>query len=843
MNPADDTTFQCRTPAAPLPAAAPAEDPLVAELAEEMGRRWRQGDHVLTEAFLERRPELRRRPADALGLIYEEVCLRQQHGLPVVVEELCGRFPQWGAQLELMLECHELFEAPAAAPDFPRAGDTVAGYQLLSPLGAGAGGRVFLARQPTLADRPVVVKLTSLQGHEHLRLARLQHTYIVPLYTAHDEPARNLRLLCMPYFGGAALDQVLRSLADSPYGQRTGDSLLGVLRDAGVQPAGPAEPVLRRLSYVQALCWIGACLAEALDYAHEGGLLHLDLKPSNVLIAADGQPMLLDFHLARAPLRPGERPEGIGGTYGYMPPEQEAALAAVGRGDPVPAAVDHRADVFGLGAVLYEALGGQLPFVPRQSAPLYRRNGQVSVGLSDILEKCLAPHPADRYPTAAALAEDLRRHLADQPLAGVRNRSWAERLGKWRRRRPAAFRTLLLLAVLVGALAALATGALSHWNHVVLDIRRALEEGHQLWAKEGRYEQALGQLRHGLQVAQSLPFQDDLRERLDEEIGRAIEAQAVAQRREQVRQLHALAEQVRVLAGAEALPAGQRAALEARCREFWDRRRQIRDWFAASPAPGAAEDLIDLALFAAELRLRAAPRGQEATARRQYLADLDEAEALFGPGAVLDRQRRQQRRALGLPAPESPPVPARTAWEHFTLGRLALQEGDLAAAQEHLRQARRTLRDGFWPNYYSGLCADRAGQPDLAVAAFGVCIGAQPRAAAAYHNRALAYTALGRRDEAVDDYSRALELDPSLAASALNRGMLRYEAKDYAGAEADLRRALEAGADPAAAHYDLALVYHAQADDARTRAELRAALAAAPGHADARRLLDRLGAR
>ena len=97
--------------------------------------------------------------------------------------------------------------------------------------------------------------------------------------------------------------------------------------------------------YVEAVCWIGACLADALHYAHERGLVHLDLKPANVLLAADGQPMLLDFHLAQPPLRPdGPPPEWLGGTPAYMAPEQQEALAAVRQGRPVPAAVDGRAD-------------------------------------------------------------------------------------------------------------------------------------------------------------------------------------------------------------------------------------------------------------------------------------------------------------------------------------------------------------------------------------------------------------------------------------------------------------------------------------------------------------------
>ncbi len=121
----------------------------------------------------------------------------------------------------------------------------------------------------------------------------------------------------------------------------------------------PVTPFLGQASYEQAICWLGACLAEALKYAHERGLVHLDLKPSNVLLTADRQPMLLDFHLAQEALEPGARGIHFGGTPGYMSPEQAQAIAAIRQHGTVTDTIDGRSDIYSLGLVLYEALGGQ----------------------------------------------------------------------------------------------------------------------------------------------------------------------------------------------------------------------------------------------------------------------------------------------------------------------------------------------------------------------------------------------------------------------------------------------------------------------------------------------------
>jgi serine/threonine protein kinase/Flp pilus assembly protein TadD len=815
-------------------------DSLVQRLVEDMGRRWREGERPRAEEYLARWPELRDQAGAALELIYEEFCLRREHGDDVPAEEIYRRFPQWQAELAVLLDCHRVLAPALAAPRFPTAGEALGDFRLVAELGRGAAGRVFLATQAALADRPVVLKLVPLAGREHLTLARLQHTHIVPLYAVQDEPARNLRLLCMPYFGGVTLGQLLHALRGRAPAHRTGADILAVLRQPGAEgrvrlpAASPAAEELAGPSYTRAVCWIGACLAEALHHAHRRDLVHLDLKPSNVLLAADGQPMLLDFHLARAPLRAGgPPPEWLGGTPAYMAPEQDAALAAVRTGQPIPANVDGQADVYGLGLLLYEALGGTLPAPVRSPGrALCRRNPRVSVGLADVLNRALAADPRHRYPTAAALAEDLRRHLADLPLRGAANHP-AERWRKWRRRVPFG-QPLLLVTMAVVLLGAPYIYSLTHRHKQILS---AQGEGREHLAR-GQFAEARGAFQRGLALVSDLPIDFGLTDELNRQL-------RLAERGDATIQLHAFAEQVRPLYGAEGVPRPAASAVAAHCKLFWERRDLIAERLTPAPAPGLGgqvqTDMLDVVLVWTDLRLRLT-RGERAPiARREALALLDEAEALFGPSCVLDRERRDCATALGEKPPPATAPPPRTAWEHYALGRALLRAGELEAAEGHLEQALDPEPPSPWPHYHHGLCAYRLHKFDAAAVDFTFCVALVPGSAWCFYNRALAFTARGGLDDlALRDFDRALQLDADLAPAALNRGLLHYRRKEYPAALEDLGRARDHGADRAVVAYDMALVHRDLGDRAATVDCLREALEHDPAHRDARALLDSL---
>jgi tetratricopeptide (TPR) repeat protein len=770
------------------PASPAGLEALVPRLAEELSAAWRQGRRVCAEEFLTRHPELLASPQAAAQLIYEEICQREEAGEEHAAAEVVARFPQWREELALLLDAHRLLQRPElAGPVFPEVGQTLGNVRLIRELGRGAKGRVFLAVQPSLANRYLVVKVTPCDGQEHLTLAGLLHTFIVPLYTRRDFPERHLRALSMPYLGGATLGQVLAGLRDRPLTRRTGADLVRAL-DRLQQPnpvpslpkRSPFRDFFTQSGYVEAVCGLAECIGDGLQYAHERDLLHLDVKPSNVLLAADGQPMLLDFHLARPPLRRGQPvPEWFGGTPDYMSPEQLEVLEAVRQRRPVPCDVGPRSDVYALGLLLYEALGGAVPVRGAVPGPLHECNPHVSRGLSDLVHRCLAASPADRYPSAGAVVADLRRHREYRPLRGVRD-SWPERWRKWRRRSPhALLRNLLLVLagfLLVGVMYLgylVRADRLDKGRAALADGRRQLAQQHD--------EDAEKTLKEGLDAVRFLPGAVDLANQLADEAHRAGWTGFA-------HQVHVEAERARFQYGSASLGPGDVGGVLATCRQLWDCRGEALDRSRVYLGPETQDrlrtDLLDLALFWADQRARLATREPDpAAARAEVFRVLEEAEATFGASPAVARQRQACALALGdqataeAAARQAALLQPRTAWDHYLLGRSLFTAGDLKRAAEELARAADLKPDGFWPHFEQGRCLYRLGRYDRAAEAFRVCIALAPDSADSFYQLARAEAEAGRAEEAIHDYGRALERNPGLSEAAHNRDVLRNRPK------------------------------------------------------------------
>jgi TolB-like protein/Tfp pilus assembly protein PilF len=275
-------------------------------------------------------------------------------------------------------------------------GRRIGNCELLDEIARGGMGIVYRARQLT-AGRLVAVKvllpqLLNVPGmlqrfrNEAQAVAQLDHPGILPIYEVGDHDG--LPFFSMKFAEGSALDRRLPSLQ----GDWTGIATVMVK------------------------------VAHAIEHAHERGILHRDLKPANILFDARGEPMVADFGLAkfRALDRALTLPATALGSPNYMAPEQISAQF----GEIGPAC-----DVYSLGAVLYELLTGRPPIlgkdaldtmrlVPTQQAESgVRTRPDVPVGLDAIAMKCLAKHPADRYASAKALAEDIQRYLDGVPIA------------------------------------------------------------------------------------------------------------------------------------------------------------------------------------------------------------------------------------------------------------------------------------------------------------------------------------------------------------------------------------------------------------------------------------------
>jgi serine/threonine protein kinase len=333
-----------------------------------------------------------------------------------------GEEPAWG----------DLPTCPAPAQDnsgLPAPGQRLGDFELLAELGRGAFGRVFLARQGSL-NREVALKVSANQGGEARALARLEHASIVRVYDETVDWERHLRLVWMQYVPGTSLEQVIRRLAGQAPPLRNGRAILEAVAGLSPRPALPDLAELRNLcrledsDYVEAVCWLGARLAEALAHAHGRGVLHRDVKPANILVGPSGWPLLADFNLA-VQLHPIDGPgaEPVGGSLAYMAPEHLDAFAGVAP----PEAIDARSDIYSLGVVLFELLTGTHPFPepPRRDVPPaealahladVRRRRVPSVReiepdvpplLDRIVRRCLDPDPRSRYGSAAELASAL----------------------------------------------------------------------------------------------------------------------------------------------------------------------------------------------------------------------------------------------------------------------------------------------------------------------------------------------------------------------------------------------------------------------------------------------------
>ena len=696
--------------------------------------------------------------------------------------------------------------------DLPEVGAEFLGFHLVEELGCGAFGRVFLARQGDLAGRLVALKVGTGLFTESQKLAQLQHTNIVPVYSVHQ--ARHVQAVCMPFFGRTTLGSVLTGLRGHPTLPASGDVLLSTVQQrasatradsraaTGATPAStesdPAvEPaawgMVKRLSYPNAVAWVGAQLAAGLAHAHQRGILHRDLKPANVLLTDDGVPMLLDFNLAEDTKVQGQLGgAAIGGTLPYMAPEQMSAFARLG-GRP-----DARSDVYSLGVMLHELLTGQRPFPEPEKGPLRevvellladrRRevpsaraaNPAVPSAVDAVVRKCLAFDPAARYPSAADLQEDLERHLANRPLRHAREPFGRERARKWVARHPRACSSATIAVVAAVLLAAVAAGgfyarersrafearsALQEHRAELRSLQAALDDRNRL---AGRTDEALDRCRAVLgRYGISADGPGDAWER-GTLVRYLSDADRLALRGDAGEVFYLMARSASI-----------RAQLTADPAERADLVRRAEAWTAAAERYGG--DRLPRALAAQKADL-ASLRGDTAAERA---------------GAEAARTTS----------------PA-TARDHYLVGAWYTQHGRHRDALPFLRTATQMEPEDFTAWFVRGTCHLALEQPELAALCFGSCVAVDKDFAPAWLNRGVAYSRLRFFPEACSDFDRALRLDPNLTEARVQRAKARESLHDLPGAIADMTLALEDGGAPTRLYFIRARLRDAAGDKA-----------------------------
>jgi len=417
-------------------------------LASEIIARSGDSDNFDAGSILKNHPELAQYRSVVVDLAYEEFCRRVDAGESADPQEFARRFPDVAQSLLKVLEVHQYLDhhpdafAPDTPPEWPEAGDEVAGFTIVREIGRGGFSRVFLARERDLGDREVVVKICFQANEEAARLGRLEHPHIVPVFSVQPHPRPGLTIICMPYLGSATLANVLADIFAADKTCPQGADVLNAIRQADREHGGPsggqfADPsrihwTLRRGSYAEAILETGAQLCEALAYAHRQGICHCDVKPSNVLLTAGGRSLLLDFNLS---MQQAGSAAIVGGTFPYMAPEQLRFVLADDT-HAGAAEIDHRTDLFALGVTMFQLLTGKLPF-PTEDLPQDRKEAArlllerqrqagelrgeldqvVSPAIARTITDCLAFERAERPDSAEQVAQQFRDDLRAVPRA------------------------------------------------------------------------------------------------------------------------------------------------------------------------------------------------------------------------------------------------------------------------------------------------------------------------------------------------------------------------------------------------------------------------------------------
>jgi serine/threonine protein kinase len=404
--------------------------------------------------------------------VADEFVARLGRGESPDVEEYARRYPALAAVLRQVLPALRVLRCPDSdgAPEPGLLTGCLGDYRIVREVGRGGMGVVYEAEQISLGRRVAlkVLPFAAALDARHLQrfkneaqaAAGLRHANIVPIHGVGQE--RGVHFYAMQFIEGQSLAEwIAERRASCPGPSERGPAADSTRPDTPLLTEGSA----RSPEFYRAVARVGVQAALALEHAHQSGVIHRDVKPGNLLLDSSGHLWVADFGLARCRAEPGLTGTGdVVGTLRYMSPEQ--ALARQGL-------VDHRSDVYSLGATLYEALTLQ-PAYPASDRgellaqiaagdprPPRRIEPSIPVALETIVLKAMAHEPEGRYGTAQEMADDLRRFLEGRPVLAARP-TLRERAARWvGRHREAVAATVCVKAL---ALAVLLVATVLLWQ-------------------------------------------------------------------------------------------------------------------------------------------------------------------------------------------------------------------------------------------------------------------------------------------------------------------------------------------------------------------------------------------
>jgi tetratricopeptide (TPR) repeat protein/tRNA A-37 threonylcarbamoyl transferase component Bud32 len=688
----------------------------------------------------------------------------------------------------------------------------VPGYEILGELGRGGMGVVYKARQKRL-NRVVALKMVLAGAHasshqlgrfhaEAEAVAQLQHPNIVQIFEVGDHDG-------LPYFSLEFVE---------------GGSLAERIGGKPRPPREAAETV--------------ELLAQAMAVAHQHGIVHRDLKPANVLVTRDAQPKITDFGLVKRVEGGSELTQSgtLMGSPSYMSPEQ-----AHGRTHEI----GPLSDLYSLGAILYELLTGRAPFVGtsiletleqvrnRDAVPPSRLQPKVPRDLETICLKCLQKEYGKRYPNCEALAEDLHRFSAGEPIR-ARPIGRAERLWRWCRRNPRVAVLSGAVAVLMGLVtaSAIAIGVrLNNEREAIAETRKVAGErldqaAASIAAGDSRRAHDLVQ-QASLPLLKSKPELADIRSRM-QRLQEQIDVYA---------EFKTLLDQARFQCFGSL---SQKQEGQRYCRRLVKLYDQIetRTGAAASGLPPLdaeqrlrfTEDAFDAFLIAAIVERDVAEGGDEAaqqTAARRAMDWLNRANTLVPDTKTFYANRCACWGKLGDHARDeadkkrAAAIQPTTAVDHFwhgfadhMRGNQALRQSDPKAAEKSYRDELaeyaaflRLRPDHFWGYFNWSLAHLQMGNLQEALFGFTACIHLRPDFPWSYNNRGIILLRLNRYNEAIEDCTAALARDDRYLEAWMNRGLASLRLDKFDAALRDFNRAIELKSENASAYFHRAEVY------------------------------------